>query len=126
MSTIKVNSIEPANAGSEDYFLARAWVNFNGTGTVAIRDSGNVSSLTDNGTGDFTVNFSSALTDANFCAATDTTAYSLTDSTRHAFIAGAYNTGAANKTTTTLRIQTGVSNASGKTDMAETNASAIR
>ena len=46
----------------------RAWVNFDGTGTVAIRGSGGVSSITDNGTGDYTVNFSSAMTDANFSA----------------------------------------------------------
>jgi|TARA_B100001939_G_C16777434_1_gene545394 hypothetical protein len=44
----------------------RAWVQFNGTGTVAIRASGNVSSITDNGTGDYTVNFSSALPDADY------------------------------------------------------------
>jgi hypothetical protein len=48
----------------------RAWVNFNGTGTVAIRASGNVSSITDNGTGDYTVNFTTALVDANYCAVT--------------------------------------------------------
>ena len=66
MSTIKVNSIEPANAGSEDYFLSRAWVNFNGTGTVAIRDSGNVSSITDSGTASYGVNFTAAMTDTNF------------------------------------------------------------
>ena len=46
----------------------RAWVNFNGTGTVAIRASGNVSSITDNGTGDYTVNFTTALVDANYSA----------------------------------------------------------
>jgi hypothetical protein len=46
----------------------RAWVNFNGTGTVAIRASGNVSSITDNGTGQYTVNFTSAMPDANFSA----------------------------------------------------------
>ena len=45
---------------------AKAWVNFNGTGTVAIRASFNVSSITDNGTGDYTVNFTTALTDANY------------------------------------------------------------
>lgn len=45
---------------------ARAWVNFNGTGTVAIRASGNVSSITDNGTGNYTVNFSTAMPDANY------------------------------------------------------------
>ena len=44
----------------------RAWVNFNGTGTVAIRGSGNVSSITDNGTGDYTVNFTTAMPDANY------------------------------------------------------------
>lgn len=45
----------------------RAWVNFNGTGTVAIRGSGNVSSITDNGTGDYTVNFSTSMPDVNYC-----------------------------------------------------------
>jgi hypothetical protein len=55
----------------------RAWVNFNGTGTVAIRASGNVSSITDNGTGDYTVNFSTAMPDANYaptygCGTTNT------------------------------------------------------
>ena len=44
----------------------RAWVNFNGTGTVAIREDGNVSSITDNGTGAYTVNFTTALPDANY------------------------------------------------------------
>jgi hypothetical protein len=47
----------------------RAWVNFNGTGTVAIRASGNVSSITDNGTGDYTVNFTTAMADANYSVA---------------------------------------------------------
>lgn len=46
----------------------RAWVNFNGTGTVAIRASGNVSSITDHGTGDYTVNFTTAMPDANYAA----------------------------------------------------------
>ena len=44
----------------------RAWVNFNGTGTVAIRASGNVSSITDNGQGDYTVNFTTAMPDVNY------------------------------------------------------------
>jgi hypothetical protein len=43
----------------------RAWVNFNGTGTVAIREDGNVSSITDNATGDYTVNYATSLVDAN-------------------------------------------------------------
>ena len=53
-------------SGSAPLFAARAWVNFNGTGTVAIRASGNVSSITDNGTGDYTVNFTTAMSDANY------------------------------------------------------------
>ena len=44
----------------------RAWVNFNGTGTVTIRGSGNVSSITDNGVGDYTVNFTTAMVDVNY------------------------------------------------------------
>jgi hypothetical protein len=46
--------------------MCRAWVNFNGTGTVAIRASGNVSSITDNGTGVYTVNFTTAMVDVNY------------------------------------------------------------
>jgi len=44
----------------------RAWVNFNGTGTVAIRASYNVSSITDNGTGDYTVTFTTAFANTNY------------------------------------------------------------
>jgi len=44
----------------------RAWVNFNGTGTPAIRGSGNVTSITDNGTGDYTLNFTTAFPDTNY------------------------------------------------------------
>lgn len=54
--------------GSAPSYLCRAWVNFNGTGTVAIRASGNVTSITDNGTGDYTVNFTTAMPDANYSA----------------------------------------------------------
>lgn len=54
------------NVGTAPVYAARAWVNFNGSGTVAIRASGNVSSITDNGTGDYTVNFTTAMTDANY------------------------------------------------------------
>lgn len=46
--------------------LVKAWVNFNGTGTVAIRSSLNVSSITDNNVGDYTINFTTALQDANY------------------------------------------------------------
>ena len=72
MSTAKFDTLQNV-AGSKSVPVstvvdgsAKAWVNFNGTGTVAIRASGNVSSITDNGVGDYTVNFTSALADANY------------------------------------------------------------
>jgi hypothetical protein len=51
----------------------RAWVNFNGTGTIAIRASGNVTSITDNGVGDYTVNFTTAMPDANYATCVNST-----------------------------------------------------
>ena len=53
-------------SGSAPIYACRAWVNFDGTGTVAIRASGNVSSITDNGVGDYTVNFTTAMPDTNY------------------------------------------------------------
>jgi hypothetical protein len=53
-------------SGSAPIYACRAWVNFNGTGTVAIRASGNVSSITDNATGDYTLNFTTAMPDADY------------------------------------------------------------
>lgn len=76
---------------------AKAWVNFDGTGTVAIRASFNVSSITDNGLGDYTVNFTNALTDANY--ATQITGKSSGPAT--GFIGTAGN---ATQTTTQLRV----------------------
>lgn len=78
-------------SGSAPIYACRAWVNFNGTGTVAIRASGNVSSITDNGTGDYTVNFTTAMPDANY-------AFTLTGSradnnVRCAVITGSVQTG---------------------------------
>ena len=64
MSTAKFSTwLNPD--GTENY-KCRAWVNFNGTGTVAIRAAGNVASITDNGTGDYTVNFTTAMPDTNY------------------------------------------------------------
>ena len=53
-------------AGSAPMYACRAWVNFDGTGVVSIRASGNVSSITDNGTGSYTVNFTTAMSDTNY------------------------------------------------------------
>jgi hypothetical protein len=59
--------------GSAPIYACRAWVNFNGTGTPAIRASGNISSLEDNGVGRYTVNFTTAMPDANYCVVTQGT-----------------------------------------------------
>ena len=70
VATVKSNSSSPPTfqntSGTEIGTLCRAWVNFNGTGTVAIRAQFNVSSITDNGVGSYTVNFTNALADANY------------------------------------------------------------
>jgi len=95
MSTIRVTTIA-TQAGVEVY-TAKAWVNFNGTGTVAIRASGNVSSITDNGTGDYTVNFTVAMVDVNYAI---TMAIGGTSS---AFLSRDYSDGTA-RTTSAFRI----------------------
>ena len=75
MSTVKAANLQntgsgaPAfqnSSGTEIGQLVKAWVNFDGTGTVAIRDDFNVSSITDNGTGDYTVAFTNAMANANY------------------------------------------------------------
>ena len=79
-------------------FGCRAWVNFNGTGTVAIRASGNVSSITDNATGAYTINFTNAMPDAN---------YSVGQATGDGTGAGKFIFGfTATPTTTTYKILT--------------------
>ncbi len=76
----------------------RAWVNFNGTGTVAIRASGNVTSITDNGTGNYTVNFTISMPDVNFSIA----GYTVNPASR-ALVFGDVNTYA----TGSIRVNTG-------------------
>ena len=67
LTTPNIDSAQIATvSGTAPLYMARAWVNFNGTGTVAIRASGNVSSITDNGTGNYTANFTTAMPDTNF------------------------------------------------------------
>ena len=70
MSTIIASNISDGTTSVASTYVvngsAKAWVNFNGTGTVAIRDSLNVSSITDNASGDYTVNFSAAMSDVNY------------------------------------------------------------
>jgi hypothetical protein len=67
LTTPNIDSAQiPTVSGTAPLYMCRAWVNFNGTGTVAIRASGNVTSITDNGTGEYTVNFTTAMSDANY------------------------------------------------------------
>ena len=69
MSTISVDQVTPSAGGTATDLvsgLAKAWINFNGSGTIAIRDSLNVTSITDAGTGDYHVTFTNAFTDANY------------------------------------------------------------
>ena len=66
--TLNSGSVLQDPPGTAPSYLCRAWVNFKGSGTVTIRAAGNVSSITDNGTGDYTVNFTNAMSDANYCA----------------------------------------------------------
>jgi hypothetical protein len=72
MSTIKVNNLQNASGGSNStpeeiqQGRAKAWVNFQGTSTVTIRDDYNVSSVTDHATGQYTVNLSNAMGNANY------------------------------------------------------------
>jgi len=70
MSTIVTSNVSDGTLSIPTTYVtngsAKAWVNFNGTGTIAARDSFNVTSLTDNGTGDYSVNFTNAMANANY------------------------------------------------------------
>ena len=74
VATVKsLSSAPPAfqnSSGTEKGQLCKVWINFNGTGTVSIVGSFNVSSLADRGTGQYTINFSNAMSNGNYCAPT--------------------------------------------------------
>ena len=86
MSTLKAANIQSTTTGAPTFKtssgteigqLVKVWVNFDGTGTIAIRDDFNVTDLVDNGTGDYTINFTNSMADTNYAvalsAASDTT-----------------------------------------------------
>jgi len=86
----------------------RAWVNFSGTGTVVIRVSGNVSSITDNGTGNYRVNFSTALVDANYSVVAGASKDDGTnDGNFHAQVNGFSNGGSNGNTVNNTTVVTG-------------------
>ena len=103
----------------------RAWVNFNGTGTVAIRASGNVSSITDNSTGNYTMNMTTALVDADYSIMGMTTGNS-TDNLRALSLAGVAGNGATTKTTTACNVVTGSTATTSKVDMADISLAVFR
>ena len=128
LTTPTINSASvPTISGTAPLYMCRAWVNFNGTGTVAIRASGNVSSITDNGTGDYTVNFTTAMPDANYSVALCGTSTNTVGNHDNAVqIAGAAATGATTKTVSALRLNTGAITAASAIDQFEVNASVFR
>lgn len=106
------------NVGTAPVYAARAWVNFNGTGTVAIRASGNVTSITDGGTGNYTINFTNAMPDANYSVNTEVGGTSSV--TQHYFPpSGTYTTAA-------VRIQVGNITFSADADAAIVNVAVFR
>ena len=71
MSTLKADTIQNTSGGAvtlTKQSAAKAWINFNGTGTVAIRSSSGVTSISDNGTGEYTVNFTNSFSAAEYSA----------------------------------------------------------
>ena len=130
VGTIQSNSTSPPTFnntnGTEIGTLCRAFVNFNGTGTVAIRASFNVTSITDNGTGDYTVNFTNALPDANY-AVNVTTMRNAAAGVADPVIGSVYNdtTYGNAYTTTNVRIET-TFGASASADPLAVNAAIFR
>jgi len=136
MSTIKADTLSNL-AGTQSVPVAtvaqgsaKAWVNFNGTGTVAIRASFNVTSITDNGTGDYTVNFTNAFADTSYVPMLQNTGYLSAGATYAALgiltIYGDFTTGATLKTTTQLRIASGLSYSASLRDSVECNVAIFR
>lgn len=93
------------SAGTQIGTFCRAWVNFNGTGTVAIRASFNVTSITDNGTGDYTVNFTNAMSSADYAVSYTRSFSSVAPSGTRA-----HYTIAGSQTTTSVRIAANANN----------------
>ena len=113
-------------AGSAPIYACRAWVNFNGTGTVAIRGSGNVSSITDNGNGDYTVNFSTAMQDSNYNL--NVTGNSVANGTNYTYLTEHISGGVLSRTTNSVGVLSVASGggAGGATDHLTVNVAVFR
>ena len=92
-----------------------AWVNFNGSGTVSIRDDYNVSSITDHGTGDYSINFSTSMPHTNYCVVTQCTHDSSNTGHPSMPMSIRYNT---SLTTSAVRLKTGPSGGAGSVGFA--------
>jgi len=133
MSTLNVQTIQTDSSGFnnvvtfaqsqgvENGTLCRLWVRFNGTGTVAINDDFNVSTITDAGTGNYTVNFSNALPNANYAALATGTAGSTSGGTATCDSTSFQGNGTNTSSTTSFNIRT-VTGSGGNTDMEWINA----
>ena len=126
MSTLKTGTVQnnggtgaplfKNNSGTEIGQLAKAWVNFDGTGTIAIRDDFNIESLTDNGTGNYTVTFSNAMPNANYATIATIGGGSISN--------GSESTQIISRTTTTFQVYISSDGTSGSTYTAQ-NASYV-
>ena len=115
MSTIKVNNLQNASGGSNstpeeiEQGRAKAWVNFKGSGTVTIRDSFNVGSVTDNNQGDYTVNFTNSMSNTNYCFQLSATDDGTTSPQTDGYTYGGWKRGSdsVNHTTSGARFKVG-------------------
>ena len=122
-ASISAAKLDGAQSGSAPIYAARAWVNFNGISTVSITGSGNVSSITDNGTGDYTINFSTALPDTSYAVCGFSVALSSSNITGGSIVtyypSGSSTYLPSTKTTGAARILVGNPNSGAMTDVGD-------
>jgi len=118
--TIIADTLTHSTAGSvtTDYVVngsAKAWVNFNGTGTVAVRSALNISSITDVSQGNYTLNISSAFNDADYAPSGNSATSSAGAGSRHIMFGSNYDSGTLdpNFTTTSFSVNNFYSNSDG-------------
>ncbi|ADD94772.1 hypothetical protein [uncultured phage MedDCM-OCT-S09-C399] len=111
MSTLKVATIQDTSGNNSStpnqvaQGRAKAWVNFDGTGTVSIDDSFNVSSITDNSTGNYTINFTNAMSNAEYAVAGSVETTNATS-----VVVTTFGTSGNSRTTSGVRIAASFSN----------------
>jgi hypothetical protein len=121
-ASVTAAKLDGAQSGSAPVYGARAWVNFDGSGTISIEASGNVASLTDHGIGDFSINFATNLEDVHYAAAFMGVSYGVSDT--RATMIGFRATGTdsyipSSKTTSTARFNAGLSSGTAVKDVTD-------